>query len=261
MAIELEVLRSCVLEALRRRPGTQYRTLEIDTASVAGERGLPIRAGAEPHLEEGDLRRYRELVWALVIEGIVAIGMNDANEAWPWLSLSEYGEGAIEAGRITPYDPDGYLTELANQQALDDIERRYIYQALVAFRRNLPDASAVMLGAASEHLVTLLGEAVENTDAAIAATVHGKLDGPVLTLLTWLQQYFSQRRAKLDREVRESLDTTFLGVAALIRAARNDAGHPQPVAVSRDQAFINLRLFVPYRAWVLAVIGALPLPP
>ena len=46
----------------------------------------------------------------------------------------------------------------------NEIERRYLSQASAAFRADLPDAAAVMLGAASEHLLLQLGAAIENAD-------------------------------------------------------------------------------------------------
>jgi hypothetical protein len=259
MPIEAELLRSCILDAFRRKPGTQYVNLDIDTARVAGERGLPIRAGTEPHLELQDMRRFRETVWALIVEGIVVIGMDAYNDQWPWLSLTEYGEEVVSSGGSTPYDPDGYLAALAAQAALDDVEQRYVPQALTAFRHNLADAAAIMIGAASEHLIILLGERVEATDAAASIDARKRLDGSVLPLLLWLEDYIGKRSAALDRDLRESLHTTFLGIAALIRSARNDAGHPTLGVVSRDQAFVSLRLFPPYRAWVVRVMARLPL--
>jgi hypothetical protein len=257
--IELEILRSCILEALRREPQTQYVQLDIQTASVARERGLPIRDGHEPHLAPEVMRRFRETVWSLVIEGIVAIGKNEYNTEWPWLSLTEYGEEVVAAGRITPYDPAEYLRTLTPVWPLDEVEERYLVQALGAFRHNLPDAAAVMLGAASEHLITLLGERVEAADPHEASRAHSLLDGPALRLLVWLHEYLQQRKSRMDRGDRESLGTTFLGIATLIRAARNDAGHPALGTVSREQVFINLQLFPPYRSWLLRLRDRLPL--
>jgi hypothetical protein len=98
MPIEIELLRSCILEALRRTPGTQYVNLDIETARVARERGLPIRQGTEPHLELHDMRRFRETLWALVVEGVVVIGKDAYNDQWPWLSLTEYGEEVVSSG-------------------------------------------------------------------------------------------------------------------------------------------------------------------
>lgn len=52
--------------------------------------------------------------------------------------------------------------------------------------------------------------------------------------------------------------STSLGVASVIRGSRNDAGHPTLPRVERDDAFVLLRLYPSYRAWVYRVIGDLP---
>lgn len=263
MSLTPELMRSCLLEALKRDPRTQYVSLQAVTATVAAERGYPVQAqpyNRPPVLHIDDQRRFREAAWGLIIEGVLVIGLNDDNNHWPFLSLSEYGEEVVKAGRILPHDTEGYLQALAAAQPLDDAEKRYLPQALEAFRRNLPDAVALMLGAASEHLIIRLGEVIEGKDPTSAAAVRKKLDGSALGLLLFLQDYFIRRRKSLPREVSETLDTTFGGIANLIRVTRNDAGHPaigRPV--TRDQAFVALQLFPGYRLWVLSVTKLLPI--
>ena len=42
MPIETELLRSCILEALRRKPQTQFEDLKHDVAPIARDRGFPV---------------------------------------------------------------------------------------------------------------------------------------------------------------------------------------------------------------------------
>lgn len=116
-----------------------------------------------------------------------------------------------------------------------------------------------MLGAASEHLLILLGEAIAQADPSAASTMEAKLAGNALPLLSELRRYFEGHVRQLPRPVREGLGTTFAGVANLIRATRNDAGHPRLDSVTREQVFANLQLFPQYRTWVVDAIAALPL--
>lgn len=95
--------------------------------------------------------------------------------------------------------------------------------------------------------------------SANATKVKKARDGPALRLLDETSKYLQPRRQQLDRPLRESFKTTFLGVANVIRASRNDAGHPALGHVDRDQAFVVLRLLPVYRRWVYGVIDALPL--
>ncbi len=83
-------------------------------------------------------------------------------------------------------------------------------------------------------------------------TTRKKMGGPALTLLRYLSTELQQKG--LPRRLEEQRTTTFEGIANLIRIARNDAGHPELRIVSRDECFVDLRLFQHYREWVVAVM-------
>ncbi len=260
----LEEMRSCMLEALRSNPNTQDVGLRNAVYQVAKQRGLievPRQSGNVTHFsgESNSLPRalwgrYRDVLWGLITEGVVAIGIDDGNSEWPWLGVTEYGKECLSAGEIVPHDSEGYLRKLSTIRPLDDAEKRYLPQALEAFRRNLPDASAMMLGCASEHLLLVLGEKIASAEPDLnrAKTTRKKLEGPALTLLRHLNNELQQRG--LQRKLEEQRPTTFDGIAQLIRVARNDAGHPDLRPVSRDECFNLLRLFPGYREWIMAVI-------
>jgi hypothetical protein len=261
--IEREVLRGAMLESLREQAPSQYVNFQHNVAGVLAKRGLPVDGGVsgrEPALRRIDERRFREIVWQLINQNVLVQGTDANNAQWPWLSLSEWGEEYVQAGGPDVYDPDGYLRDLANDRPLDDIEQRYLSQASAAFRADLPDAAAVMVGGASEHLLILLADAIVASDETGGATKVEKMrDGPALKLLNEVRKYLEPRRKNLDRSLAESFETTFLGVANMIRTSRNEAGHPALSHVDRDQAFVALRLFPLYRRWVYAVIDALPI--
>jgi hypothetical protein len=135
--------------------------------------------------------------------------LNSSNPDWPWLSLTEWGEAYVSEAGADVYDPDGYLRKLASDRPLDDIERRYLSQAAAALRADLPDATAVMLGAASEHLLLLLGDAVAAADSTGATKVKKALPGPALTLLEKIRKYLDpptiEARACPGGESRDNL--------------------------------------------------------
>jgi hypothetical protein len=260
MPIEREVMRSCLLEAMRRTPRTQFENLKYKAAEVAVERGLEVdhAMGNQVMLERADFRRLRETIWALISEGVMVVGADDSNESWPWVSLTEYGEHYVRDQRVTPHDRSAYMTKIREIAELDDIEERYVGQALEAFARNLPDAAAVMIGAASEHLLVLAVSDIADKDASAPPEVRQALDGPALGMLKVARAYFLQRQAQLPRDLRETLETNFLGIAALVRAARNDGGHPDLPSVDRERSFVALQLFPDYRAWLLRARDRLP---
>jgi len=116
-----------------------------------------------------------------------------------------------------------------------------------------------MLGAAAEHLLLKLADAVVSKDPAGSTSVAKASTLSALRLLNAVHKYFEPRRKNLPRRLAESFNTTFLSVADVIRTSRNEAGHPALASVDRDQAFVVLRLSPAYRRWVYGAIDALPI--
>jgi len=261
MPIERELLRSCVLEALRRKPQTQFENLKYDVGPVARERGLSVNegSGGQVTLNSDDWRGLREITWQLVAEGVLVVGMDNSNESWPFLSLTEYGERYVKDQRATPLDQATFLAQVQKTGALDDVEQTYVKESLEAFRRNLPNAAAVMIGAASEHVLILLLNTIATADPAESANATKALDRPALTMLRFAEGYLRKRQDKLPRRLKETLDTTFMGIGNLIRLTRNDAGHPALPTVDRERCFIALQLYPDYRGWIFEVRGLLPI--
>ena len=259
----IEEMRSCMLEALRQTPQTQDVLLRRQVAAVAFNRGLiQDRSNSGGYRSDPELPRnlwpyYRDVLWGLIVEGILAFGSNAENEKWPWLGVTDYGQRCLKENEILPHDPDGYLQQLEQIRSLDATEKRFIPQALEAFLRNLPDASAVMLGCASEHLLIILALELAKKDPSGPAIWEKRSEGKALTLLRQLDQEMQQRALQITwpRSLKEQSANTFSGIAQIIRIARNDAGHPAlQRPVSRDECFVNLRLFYHYRLWIAEAI-------
>jgi hypothetical protein len=259
--IEREALHNAMLESLRREAPSQYLQFKRNTARVLHERGLPTQTEGHSREPSGirlvDDRRFRELLWALINSGVLVQGKDSSNEQWPWLSVTELGDDYLKHGGPDVYDPDGYVNQVAERHAIDAVEAPYLGQAVSAFHADLPDAGAVMLGAAAEHVILLLAEAIGRADDTTARKVEKLLSGPVLRVLTFVTLYLETRKNDLPRQLREQLETTFAGVASMIRVARNDAGHPALGNVDRDHALVLLRLFPSFRNWAYDAIAAL----
>jgi len=99
------------------------------------------------------------VIWSLIVQGILVPGLDDANQSWPFLRLTEYGKRCVEEDRILPHDPDGYLWEFEKAvPGLDSTIREYLTESLQCYIHGLNRAAAVMLGGASEQSVLLLIE-------------------------------------------------------------------------------------------------------
>jgi hypothetical protein len=250
-----------MLESLRREPPQQYLGFKRNTALVLRERALPTdgdpRLGDDVQLRLVDDRRFRELLWSLINSGVLVQGMDSSNDQWPWLSVTELGEDYLQHREADVYDPERYIEQLSHQYAVDDVEARFLGQAIAAFHADLPDAAAVMLGATAEHLVLLLARAITEADSAVTRRVEKETRGPALSLLTYVNRYLESHKDRLSRQQREELSTTFAGVASMIRVARNSGGHPALEAVGRDHALVLLRLFPHLRDWAYRVMEEL----
>lgn len=263
MALPYDDMKACMLAALKTERPQGYERFKSIVANELAARGHPVHntLGNDPMLHRDDLRFFREALWELIAQGVMVPGMNADNEHLPWLSVTEYGERVLADVESSPHDVDAFLQSLADRAPLDDVDARFLRQALLGFRSGLWDASAVMLGAASEHLVEILVERLAEHDEAMAKKLKALANKPALVWLKTADDYLKANRKRLPQVVRENLDTIFTGLAAAIRVARNDAGHPSVgEPVDRDRAYANLELYRILRGWVGNVLKALPLP-
>jgi hypothetical protein len=241
-------LRPLVLEALRQEPDTQF---------VAVEHRL---RGLAPSYHRHDALKVREILWELLIQGVLAPGFNSSNLDFPFIHVTEYGEKCLEANAILPHDPDRYLERLQQQveQPLDDIVLTYVRESLLTFLAGHYLAATVMLGVASERCVDLLIEAYLNaiTDATRKASFEKKVKRAGRSVKRRFDALRSELLAlALPTDLKDALDIHLSGIFTLIRYSRNDAGHPTGRMVDRDTAHANLLMFPQYCTRVCALIS------
>lgn len=199
------------------------------------------------HLRNRFIVMVVEVMWQLIVQGVVTPGMNAANPALPWFRVTDYGRTVLEAERFVPHDPTGYLDEVRTvaQSATGDAALQYLEEALRCFTAGCNVAAVMMLGIAAE--AAFLGLC-----AVIASTLG---DGEIrreFEQLRWVKQ---KHRWVVDkyqsipndqrRSLPESLDVTLTSLADLIRRQRNDIGHPaeEIPTIDREQAFVYFKLF------------------
>ncbi len=241
-------LRPFVLEALRQEPHTQFVNLHTKVADIA------------PNYNRAhDKLLVHEIIWDLLIQGVLAPGLNRSNLEFPWIHVTEYGMQCLEASDILPHDPDGYLKRLQEQvgTALDNTVLIYVKESLLTFLAGRYLAATVMLGVASERCVDLL---VENYLSAIGdPNREATFEKKVRRAGRSVKRRFDALRDELltlslPSELADALDIQLSGIFTLIRYSRNDAGHPTGRAVGRDVAYGNLLLFPQYCTRVYGLI-------
>lgn len=259
--LDYEELRPLVLEATKELSETENLQLIgiiNKTDFIARSKGFYANVKpwkyfgqiTEHYMPSEDREKVRQIVWELILQGVLAIGLNESNPNFPFVSVTEHGKKVLESGQTLPYDPDGYLkklkTELPN---LDPLIEMYLSESLQAYLKGLMFSSAVMLGVASEKAFLLLLEAFTN-----ALTNEPKkrkfqnLQNSIGTKKKFdqLKKEIIAIRRNLPRELSENLESQFDGIFNLIRVTRNDAGHPTGRHIERGVVYTNLQLFIYY---------------
>lgn len=269
-----EQTRGLLLEHLQAHHRGQFGVAVAGVANLAMEKGLypkprgwsPSSLGAD-QLQGNDRANVTELVrqllWQLVVQGVLVPGMDENNANWPWYRLTDYGVRFLDGRAPQPHDPDGFLRHFDNENPdADPVVREYLDEALRTFNANCPKASAVMLGAASEKLVLLLHDRFEDaiSDPAMKKKFQ-KMYGLTISskynaLKRGLDHMIEKKRfPPRSPEYSETINNALGGVFQMLRRLRNAAGHPDLlVPMTRENLFLNLCVFSEYHRAVASVL-------
>lgn len=205
-----------------------------------------------------------EVMWQLLVQGVIAPGLDSNNLNLPWFHITEYGQRCIEAGDFLPHDPTGYMKRIENQvgQHLDDTVKTYIHESLLTFLGGHYLSATVMLGVASERCIDLLAECYSGAigDPGRKRDFDKKLAGAgrsVKRRFDAIRDELLKPTLGLPTELTDALDIHMSGIFTLIRYSRNEVGHPTGLVVDRDTAHANLLLFPQYCKRIYGLIAYL----
>jgi hypothetical protein len=188
-----------------------------------------------------------EVVWGLIIQGVLTPGKDAPNPELPWFRITKYGEEVLKTERFLPHDPTGYLAELGNV-ARSDVGKAavgYLEEALRCFTSGCNAASVLMLGVAAEAVFLELCRVIDaHLKSSADKSAFGKLRW-VKEKHRWVVDKFQKLPSGERKKLPESLDVTLPSLYDLIRRQRNELGHPSKAvpAIGRDAAFVYFRLF------------------
>jgi hypothetical protein len=251
---DLPLVRQVMFRRLRDSitadPPNQWRQLE-DDGGKGFERYIEIpfhRQGVESFT-----MAVIDVFWQLVSEGILAPGLNPSTRDLPWFHVTEYGKRVLAEGEYQPHDRDGYLRRLsARNQNVDSTVLTYLEESLDTFARGNRVASMVMLGVAAERVFDLVCEALLMSSVMSAKEKSTLADHMKRARLKPRLDYVHQKLTKLqDVNTPGFPESAALMVTAMydiIRAQRNDLGHPQekPPRLDADVANARLQMFAGY---------------
>jgi hypothetical protein len=198
--------------------------------------------GARDHvLEEAILTAFHDLLRT----GYLAWGFNLANPDPPFFHLTEQGRKSLANLSRDPSNPAGYLASLSQAVTLNSIADAYLREALACFVNDLPKASAVMVGGASESIALELRDAVVGKLQSMNRNVpRGMDDWRLKVVLDAMYSFLDQNSGQMKKELRDSFRSYWSAFLQQIRTARNDAGHPSSVdPVTFDTVHASLLIF------------------
>lgn len=257
--IEYRVLKSLVLEVLKKTSQLQYGDIEREVERLAIQnkvfptkeeclqRKINYSYYEGGRLNPADILNINQIVWDLIVDRILTMGTNTANPEWPWLRLTEFGQAVVNQTIPKYYDPEEYGLILDSiSPKIDSIIKQYAIEGLNCFQHRLYFASAVMFGAVAEKAVLLLLESIVNAESQgqKKKKLTTLLDRPNLleifsTIQTILKQLIDKKI--IPYSVHQSSIEHLLSLFEMVRAQRNDAVHPTAGQVNKTKVFLAIQ--------------------
>lgn len=250
-----EEIRSVALDLLAGREKayydlSQYENFKISIASAlqkrdSGDNQVPYERPA--NLSPADREIYLEVFWGLFREGIITLGLNDSNREFPFFRVSEFGRRLLEGGQAYFFHDVSTYEKLLQSEipTIDAVTLLYLKEAMQAFKAGCILSSTVMLGVATEHTFLLLIEKISQNPTHAPTYANVDQQRTILQKVNKFRNILEQQR-NLPSEIKEDLDTNFLGILSIIRNFRNQSGHPTGKIIDREQTYILLQLFISY---------------
>lgn len=233
----------------------QYENLLIGVAQVLERRERRPQGpahfsglGTTSNLSNHDREIFLEVFWTLFREGIITLGMNDANREFPFFRVTEFGQRIVAHGQAYFFhDVSSYerliRTEVPN---IDSITLLYLKEGMQCFRSGCLLAATVMLGVATEHTFLLLIETIDQNPTHAPTFANVSPQRTILQKVNKFKNILDQQLNNLPAAIKEDLDTHFAGILSIIRTFRNQSGHPSGTIMDREQTYVLLQLFIPY---------------
>jgi hypothetical protein len=187
--------------------------------------------------------------------GILAPGLRHAHRnTWGTLPLqvTEYGKSTLKGEKETIWDPAGFLDAIRKRvRHLSHLELSYLEESVRAFHLCLYRASLVMLGAASE---ALMSRVVKATAAKLPneKKIKGELDSSILLGVRAWKASLEQNSNRLPGRAVEALEAVD-HIFDIIRRCRNGAAHPKRIETNRLEVQTLLLAFGHYGQSLLAL--------
>jgi hypothetical protein len=262
-----EELRALVLDEVLAQTCRQFEELQqkVGQSILSREGRWPpsetgiAYPGIAAYLHPYDSDTLLEIFWDLFRQGVITLGLNSANPGWPWFRLSRFGQTIKQQGQTRFHDTASYVSMIkAYDPELSDEALLYLEEAAASFYAECLLSASVMLGVAAEaEFLRLIGIAEKSASHGVIFAAVGK-EKFIRQKIRKFQAAISTIVKSLPSECTEELDTNLSMIQAVLRVARNDAGHPSgSPAPPREQVYVNMQLFGPFARQLASLRKAL----
>ena len=243
-----EAVMEAILDASDRGLASFAALLEKTALELAKRDGPAAGRGPACQLEPDETQLVLEIVWDMVRQGILTIGVNGSNLAAPRLKLSRFGETALRQGPNRFHNNAGFMKTLRCEAAdISPDAALDLREAVTAFYTDCLLSSCVMLGMAAES------EFLRLLSAAKTSKTYGRhfsRVGDGLTIGAKISQFreaINPILSLLPKSAVDELDHNLNTIETVIRTGRNESGRPSGARPpSRDQVYLYLQLFIPF---------------
>jgi len=196
-----------------------------------------------------------KLIWDFILNGIINPKFSVETSMFKFddyrFEITVDGIEFLETERYFPYDPEGYLKEIKEENPdLDPIVLQYLKESLRSLYMRCYFSSTVMLGVASEKLILLLfevfGNAIEDDTERELFVKKIEKEFTIKRKYVVFFKEFEKRKDKIPKKERNEFNEIIDSVFTMIRYYRNDAGHPSGKEISKNTAYINMSIFPHY---------------
>lgn len=240
-------LRCLVFDILQKNPQTHVHSIESELRQRTND------------YHRRDTLALQEVVWDLLVQGVLAPGKNSLNLNLPFVHVTEYGARCLEDGSIVAHDPERYIERLVEHTSgkADETLTESAREGLGAFLSGHYVAAVVMFARAAEHLFGRLLSALIRS---------GRRDGRGTKTLETCGRAPHQRyqvvcrtltARRLPAQLGDDLEPQLSSLRALIQLSRTHHGGPRVPVLDRDRVLGHVLLFPDQCRFVFALIDHL----
>jgi hypothetical protein len=221
---DLKLLRLTIIERLRRDESWHL----LPNSSAGFDDYIdPVH----PERKQVLVVHVNEVLWQLLIEGVLAPGLDSSNLNLPWFHITDFGRTVLDSSGPNPFDPEGYIDFVRRRVAnADSTVLAYLAESLHTLRRGTLVASTVMLGIAAERVFLLLSASLHK---ALKDSREKKAFGdllerfPIKPKVDWVRAKIDALQSARTYGFPENANIMVIAIYDFIRQQRNELGHPR----------------------------------